>query len=186
MQSVTYPCRPLTESPRSGTQLTATVMEWNPAYSWLVITLLLGLAELMSGTLLLLALAVAAALTAILPMLGLSLPWQLLGMGLFSGILVPVAIHGIRPRFSPRGVNYGTTGSGVERGQRYRVMHRDFDGASVLLINGDLYRLRVASNPSGLDDDLAEGTDVIFERFEGTTAIVQLAPDTGVETSPKG
>jgi membrane protein implicated in regulation of membrane protease activity len=156
-------------------------MEWNLAYTWLVIALLLGLAELMSGTLLLLALAVAAALTAVLPALGLSLPWQLLGMGLFSGILVPVAIWVIRPRFSPHGVNYGTTGSGVEYGRHYVVSHRDFDAASVLLINGDLYRLRVSNSRQ---TSLPEGTEVIFERFEGTTAIVHLASGTSADASP--
>lgn len=156
-------------------------MEWNPAYTWLVIALLLGLAELMSGTLLLLAVAVAAALTAILPALGLSLPWQLLGMGLFSGILVPIAIWVIRPRFSPHGVNYGTTGSGVEHGRRYVVIRRDFDAAPVLLINGDLYRLRVSNSRQ---TTLPEGTEVIFERFEGTTAIVHIAPGTSADTLP--
>lgn len=148
-------------------------MEWNLTYTWLAVALLLGLAELLSGTLLLLALAVAAALTAILPALGLPLSWQLLGMGLFSGILVPVAIWIIRPRFSPHGVNYGTTGSGVEQGRRYAVIRRDYDAASVLLINGDLYRLRVSNSRQA---SLPEGTEVIFERFEGTTAIVHIAP----------
>ncbi|HSH49871.1 MAG TPA: nodulation efficiency, NfeD-like protein [Halomonas sp.] len=156
-------------------------MEWHPAYTWLVIALLLGLGELMSGTLLLLALAVAAALTAILPALGLALPGQLLGMGLFSGILVPVAIWVIRPRFSPRGVNYGTTGSGVEHGRRYVVRQRDFDAASVLLINGDLYRLRVSGTRQ---TRLPEGTEVVFERFEGTTAIVHVAPTSPADRHP--
>lgn len=158
-------------------------MEWNPVHTWLVIALLLGLTELLTGTLLLLALAVAAALTALLSALGLSMPMQLVGMGLMSGLLVPIAIRVIRPRFSPRGVNYGTTGSGVERGQRYHVKQRNYDGASVLLINGDLYRLRLTNSPSGSNDDLAAGTDVIFERFEGTTAIVQLACEANEDTS---
>ncbi|WP_051233932.1 NfeD family protein [Halomonas halocynthiae] len=155
-------------------------MEWNPVYTWLVIALLLGLSELLSGSLLLLALAASAALTAILTVLGVSLPWQLLGMGVFSGVLVPLAIRVIRPRFSPHGVNYGTTGSGVERGRRYVVKHRDFDAASVLLINGDLYRLRVSQSRQ---TELPEGTEVIFERFEGTTAIVHLTLSTSADAT---
>lgn len=161
-------------------------MEWNPVFAWLVIALLLGLAELMTGTLLLLALAVAAALTALLSALGLTLPMQLIGMGLMSGILVPIAIRIIRPRFSPHGVKYGTTGSGVERGQRYRVRKRDYDDASVLLINGDLYRLRLGNSDSELGSRLAAGTEVVFDHFEGTTAVVRLAHKTDREPSSRG
>lgn len=151
-------------------------MDWNPAVIWLIIALLLGLAELTTGGLVLLALAAAAALTAALAGLGLSLPWQLLGMGVFSGVLVPLAVWVIRPRFSPRGVAYGTTGTGVEKGHTYTTLKRDFDGASGIKINGDFYRLRVADSAeeSG-ETELPAGTPVIFESFDGTTAIVHLA-----------
>ena len=146
-------------------------MEWTIGHFWLVLALALSLAELTSGVLLFLALGLAAALTAALAFAGLSFSWQLVGMGLFSGVLAPVAVWVIRPRFSPRGVSYGTTGTGVERGKRYRVVKRDFDGAPGLKINGDFYRLRVT--PSG-ETDLPEGTDVVFEQFDGTTAVVRL------------
>ncbi|TFH86933.1 nodulation efficiency, NfeD-like protein [Billgrantia azerbaijanica] len=153
-------------------------MEWSPALIWLAIALLLGLAELTSGALLLLALAVAAALTAAVAALGLTLAWQLLAMGLFSGVLVPLAVWKIRPWFSPRGVAYGTTGSGVEKGRRYTTLTRDFDGATGIKINGDFYRLRVAadSDEKSGETSLPTGTAVIFERFDGTTAVVRLAP----------
>lgn len=147
-------------------------MDWNPAYTWLAIALLLGLAELTSGALLLLALGVAAALTAVIAALGLSLPWQLLGMGVFSGLLAPLAIMVIRPWFSPRGVAYGTTGTGVEEGHDFTVLARDFDGARGIKINGDFYRIRLAG---GGDADLPVGTRVTFEEFDGTTAVVTLA-----------
>ncbi|MDY7114857.1 NfeD family protein [Halomonas sp. SSL-5] len=151
-------------------------MDWNPAVIWLIIALLLGLAELTTGGLVLLALAAAAALTAALAGLGLSLPWQLLGMGVFSGVLVPLAVWVIRPRFSPRGVAYGTTGTGVEKGHTYTTLKRDFDGASGIKINGDFYRLRVADSAEGSGEtELPAGTPVIFESFDGTTAIVHLA-----------
>ncbi|MFG6667033.1 NfeD family protein [Halomonas sp. HNIBRBA4712] len=148
-------------------------MEWNPAYSWLVLALLLSLAELTSGAMLLLALGIAAALTALVTALGLGVPWQLLCMGIFSGVLVPLGIRYIRPRFSPRGVAYGTTGTGVEKGNRYTTLERDYDGATGIKVNGDFYRLRVLE--SG-DTALPPGTEVIFKRFEGTTALVVLTP----------
>ncbi len=154
-------------------------MEWNPAVIWLIAALLLGLAELTTGGLVLLALGAAALLTAGLAGLGLPLPWQLLGMGLFAGVLVPLSIWVIRPRFSPRGVAYGTTGTGVEKGHLYTTLKRDFDGATGIKVNGDFYRLRVADSDARAGaTDLPAGTPVIFKTFDGTTAIVQLAHPT--------
>lgn len=152
-------------------------MDWNPAVIWLIVALLLGLAELATGGLVLLALGAAALLTMALAALGLPLSWQLLGMGLFSGVLVPLAIWVIRPRFSPRGVAYGTTGTGVEKGRTYTTLKRDFDGASGIKINGDFYRLRVVDSNEGGGGtaDLPPGTRVVFLAFDGTTAVVHLA-----------
>ncbi|PCF97113.1 NfeD family protein [Vreelandella nigrificans] len=146
-------------------------MDWNPAYSWLVIALLLSLAELSSGAMVLLALGIAAAFTAAVAALGLTLPWQLISMGIFAGVLVPLGVMVIRPRFSPKGVAYGTTGTGVERGNLYRTLIRDFDNATGIKINGDFYRLRVLE--SG-ETELPPATLVVFKRFEGTTALVML------------
>jgi|GEM_PF-193658 len=148
---------------------------WNGVlrHFWLILALVLSLAELASGVLLLLALGIAAALTALLAFLGVPFEWQLAGMGLFSGILVPVAIRWIRPRFSPKGVAYGTTGTGVEQGRRYQTLKRDFDGATGIKVNGDFYRLRVTDTG---ETDLPEGTDVIFKQFDGTTAVVETIP----------
>lgn len=148
-------------------------MDWNPAYSWLVLALLLSLAELTSGAMLLLALGVAAALTAAVTALGLTLPWQLISMGVFAGVLVPLGVMVIRPRFSPKGVAYGTTGTGVEKGNEYTTLKRDFDDATGIKVNGDFYRLRVIESDQ---TELPLGTPVVFKRFEGTTALVQLAP----------
>lgn len=148
-------------------------MQWTPAMLWLAAALVLGLAELTSGTLMLLALAIAAALTAATTAaLGLPVSGQLLAMGVLAGVLVPLTIKVIRPRFSPKGVAYGTTGSGAEQGRHYLTLDRDFDGASGLKINGDFYRLRVAD---GTTTRLPPGTEVIFKEFDGTTAIVTLA-----------
>ncbi|WP_417512730.1 NfeD family protein [Marinobacter sp.] len=148
-------------------------MEWSLTHFWLILALVLGLAELTSGVLLLLALAIAAGLTAVLAYAGMSFEWQLVGMGLFSGLLVPIAIRWIRPRFSPKGVAYGTTGTGVEQGKQYRTQKRDFDGAAGVKINGDFYRLRDETTGA---TDFPEGTNVIFRQFDGTTAVVQTVP----------
>ncbi|NMT62915.1 NfeD family protein [Marinobacter orientalis] len=144
-------------------------MEWSLTHFWLILALALSLAEVTSGVLVLLALGMAAALTAVLSFLGVPFEWQLVGMGAFSGILVPVAVRWIKPRFSPTGVAYGTTGTGVEQGNRYRTLKRDFDNASGIKVNGDFYRLRTSD--TGMTE-LPEGTTVIFERFDGTTAVV--------------
>ncbi|SHK09748.1 Membrane protein implicated in regulation of membrane protease activity [Marinobacter antarcticus] len=145
-------------------------MEWSITHFWLILALVLGLAELTSGVLLLLALAIAATLTSVLAYIGMSFEWQLVGMGVFSGALVPIAVRWIRPRFSPKGVAYGTTGTGVEQGQCYQTLKRDFDGATGIKVNGDFYRLR--DDTTGATD-FPEGTDVIFTKFDGTTAVVQ-------------
>lgn len=148
-------------------------MEWSLTHLWLILALVLGLAELTSGVLVLLALGCAAAVTALLAFLGFSLTWQLVGMGVLSGLFVPIAIRYIRPNFSPKGVAYGTTGTGVEQGQQYNVIKRDFDGATGLKINGDFYRLRVAETGA---TELPEGTQIVFENFDGTTAVVHCNP----------
>lgn len=152
-------------------------MDWNPAYSWLVLALLLSLAELTSGAMVLLALGIAAALTAAATALGLTLPWQLLSMAIFAGVLLPLCVMVIRPRFSPRGVAYGTTGTGVEKGNHYTTLRRDFDDATGIKVNGDFYRLRVLE--SG-ETDLPNGIPVVFQRFEGTTALVTLHQPAGI------
>lgn len=150
-------------------------MEWSLTHFWLILALVLSLAELTSGVLLLLALGIASALTAVLAFLGVPFEWQLVGMGVFSGVLVPVAIRWIRPRFSPRGVAYGTTGTGVEHGRHYRTLKRDFDDASGIKVNGDFYRLRVESTGN---TELPEGTEVVFKQFDGTTAVVETITHT--------
>ncbi len=146
-------------------------MEWSLAHLWLILALILSLAELTSGVLVLLALGMAAALTAILASVGVPFEWQLVGMGVFSGILVPVAVRWIKPRFTPKGVAYGTTGTGVERGTTYQIIKRDFDHATGIKVNGDFYRIRVSDTG---ETELPEGTRVIFRIFDGTTAVVVM------------
>ncbi|MBZ9559598.1 MULTISPECIES: nodulation efficiency, NfeD-like protein [Modicisalibacter] len=155
-------------------------MDWNMAYVWLAVALLLGLAELLSGALVLLGLAVATLAAVLLAALGASLTWQLLGLGLAAGVMLPVVVKVIRPRFSPRGVAYGTTGTGTERGKVYHTLKRDFDGATGIEINGDFYRLRLADSDT---TELPENRRVIFQRFDGTVAIVTLPHPTESSSS---
>ncbi|PVY76804.1 membrane protein implicated in regulation of membrane protease activity [Tamilnaduibacter salinus] len=144
-------------------------MEWTLTHLWLILALVLGLAELTSGVLVLLALAVAAALTSIVSALGGSVTAQLAWMGVFSGILVPITIRYIRPWFSPRGVAYGTTGTGAEQGRIFIVTQRDFDGAAGIKVKGDFYRIEDLDTGA---TELPAGTRVSLERFEGTVALV--------------
>lgn len=150
-------------------------MEWSLAHVWLALALVLCLAELTSGVFLFLALGVAAGLTALSAFLGFSLEWQLVTMGVASGLLVPIAVWWIRPCFSPKHVDYGTTGTGVEQGNQYLTERRDFDDATVIRVNGDLYRLRVSETD---ETELPAATPVLFDRFDGTTAIVHHVQST--------
>lgn len=152
-------------------------MEWSLAHVWLALALLLCLAELVTaGVFLFLALGIAAGLTALAAFLGFSVEWQLVTMGVSSGLLVPIAVWWIRPYFTPKQVDYGTTGTGVEQGQQYRIERRGFDDATVIRMNGDLYRIRVAETGETV---LPSGTPVVFDRFDGTTAIVHHLQSTG-------
>ena len=84
---------------------------------------------------------------------------------------MPLGVMVIRPRFSPKGVAYGTTGTGVEKGNRYTTLLRDYDNATGIKVNGDFYRIRVLESGQ---TELPEGTQVVFKRFEGTTALVNV------------
>lgn len=148
-------------------------MEWTLTHLWLILALVLGLAELTSGVLVLLALAVAAALTSTVSALGGSVTAQLVWMGIFSGILVPVSVWYIRPWFSPRGMAYGTTGTGAEQGEVFAVTQRDFDGATGIKVKGDFYRIEDLDTGASV---LPAGTRVTLERFEGTVALVHSQP----------
>ncbi len=147
-------------------------MDWNPAYSWLVLALLLSLAELTSGAMVLLALGIAAALTAAVTALGLSLPWQLLSMGIFAGGAGAVRRDGDSATLlPPKGLPTAPPVPASKKGNRYTTLLREYDQATGIKVNGDFYRLRVLESGQ---TELPEGTQVVFKRFEGTTALVNL------------
>ena len=149
---------------------------FSPAWAWAVIGLLLALSELLTGAFVLLALGIAALLTALaVVVVDLSLTGQLIVMGVASGILVPLAIYKIRPMFSPKGVKYGTTGAGAETGKQYRVESMNFDPSiNAIKVNGDLYRIQpVDETGKPSDASISPGDLVTLMRFDGTLALVQ-------------
>lgn len=138
---------------------------------WVLIGLGLLLAELMTGTVLLLALALATFITAIAAYFNVGLTGQLFTLALSGAVLMPVAIKVIRPRLSPAGINYGSVGSGAENGKVFDIVARDFDNAPGIKIHGDFFRAElINARPS--DPPLKPDDRVIFDHFEGTTAKV--------------
>lgn len=138
---------------------------------WLTVALSLALAELMTGSLVLLALAAAALITALAAALGVPLSVQLAVLGLSSAVCVPLAVWVIRPWFSPAGVNYGVAGTGAQHGERFHIVRRDYDGASGIKIKGDFFRARYVD--AAPDEWPAEGAEVVLDHFEGTLARVR-------------
>lgn len=148
-------------------------------YVWLIVALLLALAELMTGSLVLLALAVAVLLTAGVAALGAPLVGQLAALGIASAVCVPLMIKVIRPWFSPAGVNYGVAGTGAQHGQRFYIVRRDYDGASGIKIKGDFFRAQYVEQDvdAAPGEAPAEGAEVVLDHFEGTLArVVRSAP----------
>lgn len=138
---------------------------------WVLISLSLLVAELMTGTVLLLALALAAFITAIAAYFNIGLTGQLFTLAFSGAVLVPVAIMVIRPRLSPAGIKFGSVGSGAENGKVFDIISRDFDNAPGIKIHGDFFRAELI-NALPSDPPLKPDDRVIFDHFEGTTAKV--------------
>ncbi len=150
---------------------------FSPAWAWAVIGLVLALAELVTGAFVLLALGIAALITALVTaLIGIGLTGQLVVAGISAGVLVPLAIYRIRPLFSPRGVQYGTTGAGAESGQTFIVEPMSFDPElPAIRVNGDQYRIRVVNERDQPTETPVEfGDRVQLDRFEGTIALVRI------------
>ncbi|MGQ7246168.1 NfeD family protein [Halomonas sp. V046] len=143
-----------------------------PALLWLLLGLGALVAELLTGSYVLLAIAAAAALTALSAWIGLLLTGQLIVAAVSCGILVPVAIWRLRGRNRQR--SFGVAGAGGGAGQRFVLVARDFDNAPSIKLDGDLYRARLDSE-SDADLALRPGDEVTLVRFEGTQAIVRPA-----------
>ncbi|XKF16247.1 nodulation efficiency, NfeD-like protein [Halomonas sp. BLK-85] len=140
-------------------------------YWWILIGLGLLLAELMTGTVLLLALSAAAFITAVAAYFNIGLTGQLVTLAICVAVFAPIAIKVIRPRLSPKGINYGSVGSGAENGKMFDIVARDFDSAPGIKIHGDFFHAQLI-NALPSDPPLQPGDRVIFDHFEGTTAKV--------------
>ena len=86
---------------------------------WVIIGLCLILAELMTGTVLLLALALAAFLTAVVAYMDIGLTGQLVTLAISGAVLVPIGIKVIRPHLSPAGIQYGSLTSSPTEIKRF-------------------------------------------------------------------
>lgn len=148
---------------------------FSPAWAWAVLGMVLALSELMVGAFVLLALGIAALLTALVTLLlPIDLPGQLGVMAVISGGLVPLAIFKIKPRFSPKSVNYGTAGTSAVLGQTFTVEPMSFDRERMAIkIEADQFPIKPAD-----DTEIRVGDRVSLERFEGATAVVHLSDRT--------
>lgn len=146
-------------------------IEENVHWIWVLLGLGLILLEIAVGTFILLPLGIAALGVAIVSVAGGSLSIQLLALATLAGILLPISIRWIRPFFSPKGVGYGTTGTGAEKGRVFYLVRRDFDDAIGIRIKGDFFRASIDGQEPG--KELRENLAVSFIRFDGTLAIVQ-------------
>ncbi|QEM83246.1 NfeD family protein [Halomonas binhaiensis] len=140
----------------------------NPALLWLLLALAILVIELLTGSYVLLAISLAAGLTAAAAWLGLSLASQLIVMALGCGILVPLAIRRLRKRQSKS--TFGVAGTGSNTGQRFVVTQRDYDGAACIKLDGDFYRAVLETSE---EPELTPGDPVMLVRFDGTQAIVK-------------
>ncbi|MBB3191454.1 nodulation efficiency, NfeD-like protein [Halomonas cerina] len=142
----------------------------SPALLWLLAGLGALIVELLTGSYVLLAMALAAAITAGAAWLGLGLVGQLGVLALSCGVLVPLAIRQLRRRQRSR--PFGVAGTGGGLGQRFVLVQRDFDGAPCIKLDGDLFRARREGDEAA-EVALRPGDEVTLLRFEGTQAIVR-------------
>lgn len=151
------------------------MLEISPEWVWSVTGLALILFELISGAFVFLAIGAAALATAAITLIThIGVVGQLTVMALVSGVAVPVAIYKIRPIFSPKGVNYGTTGAGADSGKIFTVEPlRFYENARSIKVNGDQYRIEVIDDSEGSSPGF--GDLVELSHFEGTVAMVRPA-----------
>ncbi|GEN24227.1 hypothetical protein HCU01_21760 [Halomonas cupida] len=143
----------------------------SPTVLWLLVALVSLVFELFTGAYVLLAIALAAALTSVGAWLGLDLIGQLAVLAVGCGILVPLAIHRLKHR--PHKSDFGVAGAGAGTGQHFVVTLRDYDSASCIKLDGDLYRAVLETQPEAAP---SPGDKVVLVRFDGNQAIVSPAP----------
>lgn len=145
------------------------------ALLWLGTGIVLVLAEVMSGSMVLLALGLAAISVSMLAILGVGLATQLVLFCLLTGLFLPLAIKVIQPlMFSRRHGSARSNASAhtirLEPGAVVSVVEAE-TGLGVPH-GGDVFRVALARRPSG--DVIRAGDTVRILYMEGTNAFVEL------------
>lgn len=132
---------------------------------WAIAGVLLVVAEVLSGTLVLLMLGAAALGTAVASAAGLGVGPDVAVFAVLAGLLVLVARPAVRRRL--RVHDPVNTGTQALLGARGEVVEAVAEGTGTVLLHGSLWSAR-----SLYDDDLASGTSVVVVEISGATAVV--------------
>lgn len=139
-------------------------MNWEAWHTWVVLGLLLMMAELIGGEFILLALGIAflvgAAVAGFTP---LGLAWQIGAAAIAAAILVPSFVRWYRKTIKP--ARKGLAGEGGAKGHRTRIV--DYGGRMGIRFQGDFFPAQALDNTT-----LAVGTAVTVEYMKGITAFV--------------
>jgi len=143
-------------------------MEFDAWHGWLILALLLALAEVFAGNFTLVAVGLACALGALLAATtAASLMLQIAAVGVAAAVLGPLLVRGLRP-YLRRDAGAGPVGTGVEAGTAV-IVERDGERLGIRY-QGDWFPVRAVD-----DAPLEAGQRVVLERFEGITARVCIA-----------
>jgi len=143
-------------------------VEFEIWHGWVVLGLLLILAELLGMQFAALALGVSCFVGAgVAAWTDVSFTGQLLITGAAAAVFVPVSVFGLRKAFDS-GKSYAMVSEGAERGTRARVSIQA--GRAGVKLKSDFFPARYADGRTPDAD-----TEVVVERIEGITAIVREA-----------
>jgi membrane protein implicated in regulation of membrane protease activity len=144
-------------------------LEFEIWHGWVILGLVLILAELLGMEFAALALGVACFVGAgIAGWTDIDFTGQILITGASAAVLVPISVFGLRRAFRS-GRSYAMVSEGAERGTRATVSVEA--GRAGVRLKSDFFPARYAD---GRPPEV--GTDVVVDRIEGITAIVR---DTG-------
>ncbi|MBA1146889.1 hypothetical protein H0Z60_07420 [Ectothiorhodospiraceae bacterium WFHF3C12] len=143
-------------------------MEFEIWHGWVILGLVLILAELLGMEFAALALGVACFIGAgVAAWTGVSFTGQLLITGAAAAALVPISVFGLRRAFDS-GRSYAMVSEGAEHGTRASVSVEA--GRPGVRLKSDFFPARYADGGTPEAD-----TEVIVDRIEGITAIVHDA-----------
>ncbi|HKK06042.1 MAG TPA: NfeD family protein [Gammaproteobacteria bacterium] len=145
-------------------------MGFDAWHGWLILALLLALAEVFAGSFTLLAVALACAVGALVAATsGASLMLQVGVVSVAAAVLGPLLVKAVRP-YLRADAAAGPVGTGAEPGTVATVVR---EGDSVgIRYQGNRFPVRSAEGES-----VREGQRVVIRYFEGITAVVSPAGD---------